>query len=94
MTGYVEFFESCDDCIGNGLCPGCGNLTIDIAAANRDIDSVTCAICGWHYDLDRFNDDGDYDGDYDDGSSSVDDKLDGYDEPYELDDERERNHDH
>lgn len=35
MTGYVEFFEPCDDCICNALCPGCMRpleLSFDLSA--------------------------------------------------------------
>lgn len=58
MTGWVEFFEDCPDCIGSGKCPGCGApMTPEQQAqAEHDIESFTCSvdICSWHYDADRF----------------------------------------
>lgn len=78
MTGYVEFFEPCDDCLSNGCCPGCSNNTLIAGvyeAAMDNIDTFICPLCGWYFDHSRFNID---EPDYDDGSSSYDYKLDGY----------------
>src|SRR4026208_2622227 len=69
LSGEVEFFETCDDCIANGLCPGCGNGTLTTGvyeAAMNDIATFTCEICGWHYEAERFYDDDEPDYDMDD----------------------------
>lgn len=51
-------FIPCLDCIGAGLCPGCGAVMTpeQQAAAENDIESFACVVeaCGWSYDADRF----------------------------------------
>jgi hypothetical protein len=48
---HVEYLTPCSACVEQGLCPGCGNKTIDPARAIAD---QTCVICDWQYDNDRF----------------------------------------
>lgn len=80
MTGYIEWFEPCGDCIDKGLCPGCSRPTVpaEVTDGTIAIDDFICSSCGWQFSNDRFYPD--EPDDYDDGSSSVDYKLDGYDD--------------
>jgi len=45
-------FDPCPDCLDKGLCPGCGNKTLNIIEEN--IVEQTCVICDWQYNSDRF----------------------------------------
>lgn len=79
MTGYVEFFSPCDDCLSNGLCPGCGNNTLIAGvfeAAMDDISTFCCPVCGWQFERDRF--DYEPEPDYDDWTP------DGYNNAYQA----------
>ena len=76
MTGLVYYFEPCNDCIGQELCPGCLSplsLSFDLSAfdysdalGNMPFEGFTCLVCGWVYDPSRHDDQG-YEPDYDDG---------------------------
>lgn len=54
--GYEEFLNYCPDCLGEGLCPGCGH---DIGRV-ENLATFACDRCGWVYDAERFDDSGDY----------------------------------
>ncbi len=51
----VSYFIPCDDCLHNGLCPGCSRAipADEATAALDDTDKWTCGACGWHVDYDR-----------------------------------------
>ena len=52
----VTYFMACDDCLLNGLCPGCSRaIPADEAEiATTRTDDWKCGACGWELDDSRF----------------------------------------
>lgn len=52
----VTYFMPCDDCLLNGLCPGCSRaIPADEAEiAAKQTDRWKCGACGWELDDSRF----------------------------------------
>lgn len=48
-TGFMEEFEYCPECVGNGLCPRCGGILFYVE--NKDV----CQMCGYTTDDKIFN---------------------------------------
>jgi ribosomal protein L37E len=39
---YLDGLEPCPDCVGNGICPRCGEHSLDLGGSRNK-----CISCGW-----------------------------------------------